>query len=161
MRNGPDTRTHGDSRGQQVFVAVTLLSCLVLQRFALPVGGATEMSVAAPIVGVMTLWFLWTGVLTIDRSRFAIMLGLAGIALMAVNFRVSMPITMVTKSSFNSLLFWLGITAFAILRFAEPMDERVFYSMFIRCLAFIAVCGVAAFLVQFVGLQLFSFKDWL
>jgi hypothetical protein len=77
---------------------------------------------------------------------------------MSVNLQKNMPLAMVTKDSLVSLIYWMGITAFGALRFTRPMDERLFLDLVVRCLVFIAACGIIAFLAQFVGLRLFSFK---
>jgi hypothetical protein len=146
------------AKGQRTFVLVILLSCLVLQRFGYSAGVSARISAAAMIGAPLAFWYVWTGVLSFDRKRVGLMLGLVGIGLIALNMQKNMPLAMVTRTSLVSLIYWLGITAFATLRFARPMSERVFFNILIRCLAFIAVCGIGAFLAQFVGIKMFSFR---
>lgn len=148
------------ARGQRVFVMVTLLSCLVLQRFAIPAGASSPISLAAPLVGATAIWYMWTGVLSFDRVRVGILLGLLGIGLLSVNLQKNVPVAIVTRMSLVSLVYWLGITGFGGLRFVRPMDERVFFALIVRVLAFVAVCGSVAFLAQFAGIRVFSFKGF-
>ncbi|MBV8092442.1 MAG: hypothetical protein JOY71_18040 [Acetobacteraceae bacterium] len=149
-----------NSRAQRRFVVVLLAACLVLQRFGFPSSG-TEISIAVPITAAMSCWYLGKGVLAIDRTRLAIMLALVAIALLSFNLQINAPLAIVTRTSVPSLLFWLGITSVAVLRFTTPMDERVFFGLVSRCLSWIAVCGIAEFLAQFVGVKLFSFQSFL
>ena len=145
------------AKGQRTFVLVMLVSCLVLQRVGLPAGADAVVSIAAPVGGMLAIWYIWTGVLSFDRKRVGIMLGLVGVALISVNLHRNVPIAMVTRNSAFSLFFWLCLTAFGTLRFTKPMDERVFFAILIRCLAFIAISGIAQFFAQFVGIKVFSF----
>jgi hypothetical protein len=152
--NGLESVAEYHARGQRAFVWIVMLSCLVLQRFGMP----APISVPGVIGTLAAIWFLWVGILSFDRKRVGIMLGLVGFGLIAVNLHKNMPIAMVTRISLVSFLYWLGITGFGSLRFTRRMDEGVFFSIVIRCLAFIAVCGMVAFLAQFAGIRIFSFK---
>ena len=149
-----------NGKAQTTFVLTTLFASLVLQRFGIPLGEQL-VSVAAPIVGVVALWYLWTGVLELDRSRVVIMLGLFAVILLSYGYSVSAPFAFVTKISVMSMLYFLLLTSFAMLRFSEPMDEGAFFRAVIRVLAFIAICGLGAFIAQFAGLKFFSFAGFL
>jgi len=144
------------ARGQRNFVLIVMLSCLVLQRFGMP----APISVPGVIGCLAAGWYLWTGILSFDRKRVGIMLGLVAFGLIAVNLHKSMPVAMVTRNSMVSFLYWLVITGFGALRFTRKMDERVFFDLVVRCLAFIAVCGMIAFFAQFAGVRIFSFKSF-
>jgi hypothetical protein len=149
-----------DNKAQTAFVLTTLFSSLVLQRFGIPVGGQL-VSVALPIVGIVAGWYLWVGVLGLDRQRVVIMFGLLAVVMLSYGYSKNAPFAFVTKSSLMSMIYWLLITSFAVLRFSEPMDEKAFFRAVVRVLAFIAICGIAAFVLQFVGLTLFSFSTFL
>ncbi len=144
------------AQGQRNFVLIVMLSCLVLQRFGMP----APISVPGVIGCVAAGWYLWTGVVSFDRKRVGIMLGLVAFGLIAINLHKSMPIAMVTRNSMVSFLYWLVITGFGALRFTRKMDERAFFRIVIGCLAFIAVCGLIGFFAQFAGIRLFSFKPF-
>jgi hypothetical protein len=149
------------AQSQRRFVLITLLLCLVLQRFALPTGSqSAPISVVTPLVAVMVFWYISKGVLSFDRKRVGIMAGLVGIALISVSLQKNMPIAMVSRNSLISLMYWLGVTGFSTLRFTKPMEERPFFNILIGCLAFIAVCGIGEFFAQFVGLRLFTFSGF-
>jgi hypothetical protein len=147
-------------RKAEIFVMTTLLTSFVLQRFGVPFG-AQLISVSVPIVGVMAVWYLWNGVVGIDRRRVAIMLGLISVVILSLNYTKNSPYPFVVRASLTSLLYWLLLTSFAILAFTKSMHEADFFRMVIRVLAFIGVCGIGEFLAQFLGVKLFSFAQFL
>ena len=149
-----------DGKAQTTFVLTTLLSSLLLQRFGIPFGQQL-VSVSVPIVGVVVVWYLWVGVLDLNRHRVAILFGVLAVALLSYNHSVNAPFPFVTKISQASLLYWLLLTSFAVLRFSQPMEEGAFFRAVIRVLGFIAICGLGAFAAQFAGLTLFSFSNFL
>ena len=83
------------------------------------------------------------------------------VAIFSYSHSINAPFAFVTKISLSSLLYWLLLTSFAVLRFSQPMDEGAFFRAVIRVLAFIAICGLGAFVAQFVGLTLFSVQHFL
>jgi hypothetical protein len=139
------------------FVAAILFVCLVLQRFALPVSDLA-LSVAAPFGLLLGAWGLASGVLSIDRRRSACFLGLCAIALVATAVHANIPVAIAPRTSFHSLIYWLAITGFAVLRLREPMPEEQFFAVVSRWLTVVAAAGVLAFVGQFVGLTLFTFR---
>ncbi len=134
-----------------------MLICLLLQRFAVPAGGALQISVATPLVLGLGIWGLLSRTLTLDRRRAAWFAGLLGIALLSTAAQVSLPLAIAPRSSVPSLLYWLAITAFAVLRFRAPMPERAFWKLVSQCLGAVAIAGLLQFALQFVGLKLFRF----
>lgn len=139
------------------FVGLTLGICLFLQRFAVPYG-SLEVSVATPLVLLLAAWGLMVGVLTIDKRRVAFFLGLVACGLMATAVHATYPLAIAPRTSLNSLVYWLAMTAFAVLRLSTPMEERRFFSLLAIMLELIALAGIAEFMAQLVGLRLFSFS---
>lgn len=139
------------------FVGLTLAICLFLQRFALPYG-SLEVSIAMPLVLLLSGWGLMVGILTIDRRRAAFFLGLVACGLIATAVHATYPLAIAPRTSLNSLVYWLAMTAFAVLRLRAPMDERRFFSLLAIMLELVAVAGIAEFVAQLVGLRLFSFS---
>jgi hypothetical protein len=139
------------------FVGLTFGICLFLQRFALPYG-SLEVSVATPLVLLLCGWGLMVGVLTVDRRRAAFFLGLVACGLMATAVHATYPLAIAPRTSLNSLVYWLAMTVFAVLRLSTPMDERRFLSLLAIMLELVAIAGIAEFVAQLVGLRLFSFS---
>jgi hypothetical protein len=135
-----------------------LLVSLVLQRFAFPAGGTLKISFATPLGFGLALWGLTNGSLVLDRRRMGLMLGLGGVALLAYSSQTNIPLAIAPRSSVVSCAYWLAVTGFAALRFAEPMDETRFFRLVNRVLVWIAVAGVLQFAAQLVGVKLFAFK---
>ena len=141
------------------FVLVTLLACLLLQRFALPVAGL-KVSVATPIVLGLAGWELYAGRLGFDRIRLALLLGFFAVAMMSVAVQANAPLNMVIRSSLSSLAYGTVVTAFVALTFRTRMPERDFYRLANRCLAVVAVAGIVQFVAQFANISIFSFSDF-
>jgi hypothetical protein len=139
------------------FVGLTLGICLFLQRLALPYG-SLAVSLATPLVLLLSGWGLMVGILTVDRRRVAFFLGLVACGLVATAVHASYPLAIAPRTSLNSLIYWLAMTAFAVLRLSTPMDERRFFSLLGILLELVAIAGIAEFVAQLVGLRLFSFS---
>jgi hypothetical protein len=155
---GPRTVTrHSGRLSADNFTLLLILACLLLQRFAVPIMGL-PVSVVTPLGYVLVAWGLISGSLAIDRRRAALMLGLCAIAGMAFAFKINMPLAIAPRVSLVSLVYWLVVTGFAVLKFRQPMGELRFFRMINDCLIVVAVAGIIEFVGQFVGIRLFSFK---
>lgn len=140
------------------FTWATLFCCLVLQRFALPAGGALKISLATPLVLGLAAWGLASGTLVIERRRMALYFGLFSVAMFSVATQYELPLAIAPRMSLTSLAYWLAITAFAVLRFRRPMSEAAFFRIVSLSLAAIAVAGLVQFALQFVGVKFFAFQ---
>ena len=141
----------------EMLTAITLFSCLFLQRFAVPTGGGPKISLATPVVLGATLLALLSGHLVVERRRFALYLGLVAVALFSTAVAMNLQLAIAPRISNTSLLYWLAITGFAVFRFRRPMAERAFFGLVSDFLLVVAVAGILQFLLQFVGLRLFTF----
>lgn len=139
------------------FTWLTLFSCLVLQRFALPAGSSLKISVATPIVLGLAGWGLLSGTLVIERRRMALFCGLCAVACFSVATQINLPLAIAPRMSLTSLEYWLAITSFAVLRFRRPMSESAFFGIVTFCFQIVAIAGIAQFVLQFVGVRLFEF----
>ena len=142
--------------GVNAFTWGTLFCCLALQRLAVPAAGL-KVSLATPLVLGLALWGLASGTLVIERRRMALYCGLCAVAMFSVATQVSLPLAMAPRMSTTSLAYWLGITAFAVLRFRHSVSETAFFRLVSLALAALAVAGLLQFALQFVGIGLFSF----
>lgn len=153
----PRIASQAVERGQAFFVLATLFSCIVLQRFALPLG-ELRISLATPLVFAAAAWCLAGRSLALDPRRVVFMLGLLSVALASTAVRLNAPTSMAPVMSIPSLIHWLAVTALAVLAFRQPMDENRFFRMLLAWLQFIAVAGLVQFAAQFAGAGLFSFS---
>jgi hypothetical protein len=151
-------RSSGRLNARQ-FTLLTMLACLLLQRFAIPVADL-PMSLATPVCYVLVFWGLISGALSVDRQRLGLMLGLCAVAGMAFAFQVDMPLAIAPRASMFSLIYWLALTGFAILTFQHRLSETEFFRVINLCLLIVAVAGILQYSGQFVGLSVFSFSGF-
>jgi len=136
---------------------ITLVSGLMLQRFVFPAGGSLKISIATPLVLGATGWALLCNSIVIERRRLSMYLGLLAVAFLSTAVQYNLPLAIAPRMSLTSLAYWLAITAFAVVRFRQPMGERTFFGMVSLAIQIVAVAGVAQFMLQFVGIRLFEF----
>lgn len=155
-RRRAPARAHPGWLTAERFISITFAVCLLMQRFALPFG-TLEVSIATPLILLLGCWGLFNGVLTVDRHRVAFFLALCGCGVMATAVHATYPLAIAPRTSLNSLIYWLAMTGFAVLRLSAPIEERRFFRLFCMWLDIVAAAGIAQFVAQFVGLRLFSF----
>ena len=136
---------------------ITLVSCLMLQRMAVPAGGDLKVSLATPIVLAAAGWALLSGSLVFERGRTALFFGLLATGFIATAVQKEVPLAIAPRTSTTSLIYWLAITGLAALRFRRPMPERQFFKIVALCLQIVAVAGIVQFFAQFAHLSVFSF----
>ena len=141
------------------FSSATIGICLVLQRFALP-SGDLRISVAVPLVGALALWGLINGRLAIDPRRLGLYLGLCATGAVAMATQISIPLAIAPRQSIPSLVYWLGITGLAVLRFGAPVEETRFMRVLVGWLTLLSLAGLVEFVLQFANISLFSFSDF-
>ncbi len=142
------------------FTTVLLGVCLFLQRFGLPVTDQ-DFSAVGPIGLAVAGWGLARGTLVLDRTRSAVFLGLVGLAMLGVAWHDMQPNPFNAAPSSTSLIQFLALTGFATLSFAAEVDELAFFACVNRLLTIVAVAGLAQFALQFVGVRIFAFGDFL
>lgn len=148
---------HSGRLSAENFVLLTMLVCLLLQRFVVPVADL-PVSVATLLGYFLAAWGLISGSLVFDRRRVALMLALCAVAWIAFGFQMNMRLAIAPRVSMASLVYWLVVTGFAVLTFREPVAEERFFRIINDCLVVVAVAGVVEFALQFVGIRLFSFR---
>lgn len=139
------------------FVLLTLLTCFLLQRFALPLAGL-KVSVATPIVLGLAGWELHARRLGFDQVRLGLLLALLAVALMSIAVQADSPVNLVTRTSVASLAYWLAVTGFVSLTFRVRVPEQEFYRLVNLCLGIVAAAGLLQFVAQFAGISVFAFR---
>ncbi len=142
------------------FVIGIMICATFLQRFGVPFGGGQQLSIAGPIGLALAGYGLVQGSIAIHRPRLLIYAGiLVTSCLGAISLAFGHP-PFNAQVSFPSYFQFLGITAFPIFVFAQRMDEDAFFRLVNTFIIAIAICGIVQFAAQFVGVQVFSFKDY-
>jgi O-antigen ligase len=143
-----------------IFAAGTLLLSLLLQRFAVPVG-SQGVDVVGPLALMLALWALLTGALSLHRPRLILFGALALWTLLGAAWQTVHPNSYGVGLTLQSLAQFLLLTVFCVLSFSHEVDERSFFRGAATILALIAAAGILQFLLQFIGLGLFSFTHLL
>ncbi len=135
-----------------------MCACLFLQRFAVPLG-AKPFSIVGPIGLLLVAIAIWRGVLVIHRRRLCAYLALSICVLVALMAQVIRPAgTLDGPANLSSLFQFLLLSTFAIVSFAEPVDEKRFFRTVNFWFIVIAACGLAEFFAQFAGIRIFKFS---
>ena len=139
-----------------LFSTCLLFSCLVLQRFGLPMGGKA-FSIVGPVGLGLAGLFAVRGTIGLDTVRLAAFMSLAFLALAGVAWHALVPGQLGGEPNLQSLSQFLLLSAFGALTFTTPVDERRFFRLVNAWLAFIATAGLLQFVLQLVGVRLFAF----
>ena len=143
-----------------LFTGLLMMSALVTQRFAVTIG-ASYLSIEGPIGFLLAGYGLVKGHLALHPVRLALFAALTSCVLLGGVLRAAVPQPFGTTPSALSALQFLVFTSFGVLAFARPCDERRFFRVVNVCFMFVGVCGIAQFLLQFAGIRLFSFDDFI
>jgi hypothetical protein len=135
------------------FTSAMLCVTLLFQRFGLLMG-SSAVSFIGPIGIAMAAFAMATGTLALNRFRLTAYLLLA---LCVVAGLVWHSLTLGGEPNLQSLSQYLLLTSFAVLTFAEPVDEQYFFRKVNSWFSFIAAAGVLQFFLQFIGLRIFAF----
>jgi hypothetical protein len=139
-----------------LFAHVGMITCIILQRFALPLGGSAQLSLSIPVFWLLTAWMLLSG-----RGRFALGQSLmfllfiswallsAVVALVYPDPRVGFSIL----SLLNLLFLYIPLNV----RPAGDFDGIVVRDVFLFYARVCAVLGTAQYMLQFAHIRLFSF----
>jgi hypothetical protein len=125
-------------------LAVAIGSCIFLQRFAVPLGTATQVP-AAFVAGYLA--FLWL----LLRGRFNVNGQVLGLFLATMAFMTLSVIISSTRSSLLSFGYLLAIYSLYVFRLKYPAGcfSRAL-NIFLNMMTICALCGVAQFALQFV-----------
>jgi hypothetical protein len=142
------------------FTGALLAACLFLQRFGLPVDGAS-ISLVGPVGLALAAYGLAQGTLALHRKRLAIFLTLLALAVLGAAWQAVHPNSFGIPPIWPSLAQFLVLTSFATLSFTEPVGEAAFFGVVTRLLAIIAAAGIVQFVLQFAGIRIFAFTGLL
>lgn len=144
-----------DSARSRLFVHLALISCLCLQRFGLIVGGSS-------IFFSLPLFLMLLGLMLVSgygriRTMSLAVFGLFAIeALVTTLVALNVPETRHQLSTL-SLFSLLAIYLCLLVEPARRFDRRGTIDVFLFYVRLCAALGIAQYLLQFVGVRVFSF----
>lgn len=150
----PDEQDQSN-RNSRLFVHGTLIACLILQRFGAMPGGSA-MFISLPLFGVLLGWGLVNGIATLRPRGVVLYLAFSGLALLSTLIAVTVPDGRF-GTSLTSLIAILVTYAFTIVGPTACFDRATVFRLFLAYTRFIAAAGIVQWLVQFVGIRIFSF----
>ena len=136
-----------------------IMAAFALQRFAIPLAGSFT-SVVGPVGLTIAAYGMVRGAFSLDRRRLTLWFIFAGLALTGAAINMFQPPPFGVPLSYASGLQMLVVSSFATITFARPVDEERFFRAVNACFAVIATAGLLQFALQFVGLALFRFSDF-
>lgn len=142
------------------FTGLLLMSALMLQRFG-PTIGSSYLCVVGPIGLLLAGFGLLQGALAFSRARLTLFIALIGSILLGGAMRAAVPDYYGTPASWLSLVQFMALTFFGAFAFARPVSETRFFRVVNGCFLFVAIAGALQFLLQFVGLSLFTFTEFI
>lgn len=142
------------------FIGATLFCCLFLQRFGIPFGEQT-MNIVGPLGLLLAIAGAISGSLGLNVTRLRIYLMLLFCVVLGEMYSFVGLVFLNSVISIPSLIQFLAVSFFVVFEFSEPMDERVFFRIVMKFFLAIAICGIVQFFVQFIGISIFKFSDFL
>lgn len=142
------------------FTTSLLVVCLFFQRFGVPFGGES-LNVAGPAGLCLAGWGLARGTLVLHRQRLILFLMLTTCVVLGAMWRAFSVNSFDAVPSTNSMLQFLLLTGFATATFSIEVEERAFFQRVNALLMIIAAAGIGQFCIQFIGVKIFAFGDFL
>ena len=141
------------------FSVWVLLSALLIQRFAVPIG-ELPLSVVGPIGLLCGAYWMFRGALELDRRRVVALFIIAAAGCLGALVSMAGTTARLAAISWTSLAQFLLLSSFALLAFREPVDEERFFRAVNGCIFFVGVAGILQFFAQFAGVSVFSFSEY-
>ena len=152
----PLWRDETDIRRSRLFTHGTLIACLILQRFGLVLGGTSALFFSMPVFASLLGWAVLTGIATIRPRGAGLFLLFAGWALVSTLIAAAAPDARF-DISLTSLMAVLITYSFTTVGPGPRFDRAVVFALFLTYTRVIALMGIVQWLVQFVGIRIFSF----
>ena len=158
-----DTAAGGATERSTAFAlwasGVIMGASLFLQRFAVPAGDV-KVQVASIVTIAVVLWGMMTHRIKLSAASFTLFLALLAIALATYLVNSQLVLRAGVRLSHVSMIHFLGLFALFSFRFARPVDQLKVFALYQDLIAVVVLCGFAQFLLQFVGIEFFSFVPY-
>lgn len=153
-RSPATLREDGDRRKSRLFIHLALISCLCLQRFGLIVGGTVFFSLPL-FLGLLAL-MLVSGFGRLRQGPLMLFGLFALETLVATLVAINVPETR-TQLSILSLFSLLSIYLCLLVAPSRRFHGDMTIDIFLFYVRLCAILGIAQYLLQFVGIRIFSF----
>jgi hypothetical protein len=141
-------------RVSRLYIHVAFIACLVLQRFGLMLGGSA-LFISLPVFCALLGTMFVTGHARVRAHAALLYLGFAALALISTLVAIAMPDARFGLS-LTSLAAVLITYALAVAGPSERFDRQAVASIFLIYMRVIAVLGIVQWVIQFVGIRIFS-----
>ena len=145
-----------DRLASRIFVHLGLIGCIVLQRFCFYVGGS-PIYFCLPIFLALVVWMLAADRAALRPLSVGWYALFASAGLISTLVAIDAPDQRITDLSVASLYLLLVLYAGLTVRPRPPFDGSRTWDIFLFYVRLCAVLGIAQYLLQFVGIRLFSF----
>jgi hypothetical protein len=143
------------ARKSRLFVHGTLIACLILQRFGAMPGGAA-LFISLPLFALLLGWGVVAGIATLRPRGVALYFAFAACTLISTLIALTTPDGRF-GTSVASVIAILVTYSFTMVGPSARFDRTTVFRLFLAYARFIAGAGVVQWLVQFVGIRIFSF----
>lgn len=143
-------------RAGRLFVHINMLGCLILQRFCVYAAGSPVYACLLLFLGTLA-WLLLTGRARLRPLAVALFGTFLVVALVGALVALNLPDPRIPSFSLASLLAILLLYAGLTVGPARDFDGSAGFDVFVKYLRVIAVLGIGQYMLQFVGIRLFSF----
>lgn len=140
----------------RVAVHLAMIGCIILQRFCFYVGGSPIYFCLLIFLGLAG-WLLATGRADLRPLSVAWFAAFAVTGLVSTLIAIDVPDPRITELSVASFFLLLTLYVGLIVRPRPPFDGSRTWDIFLFYVRLCAVAGIAQYLLQFVGIRLFSF----
>ncbi|RVT91070.1 hypothetical protein [Sphingomonas crocodyli] len=146
-----------DAKASRLFVHITLILAIILQRFGILAGGGTSaLFVAVPGLLALLAWIILSGRARLDSDLALYFLAFLGAVSISATVAFAFPDNRVALSLTSPIAVLINYGLFLV-RPNERFDRTVVLDIFLFYVRLCAVLAIIQYLVQFVGLRFFAF----
>lgn len=146
-----------DRRISRLFIHAAFVGSIVLQRFCLYLGGSPLFVAQMLFLAAITALLL-SGRAVLRPVVLLLLGGFTAIALVGTIIALNDPDARV-GISLGSLIVLLVLYALLVVRPDARFDGRPTFAIFVGYMRVLSVLGIIQYLIQYVGIRLFSFTD--
>lgn len=138
---------------------LNLIFCLLLQRFGIVIGGGVFYWCLVSFLATVG-WLLWTGRARLRIGGTLVFSAFVATALLSTLIAINTPDARINGLSLPSLALVLLVYVGVLTTPTGRFDGSRTLDLFVAYLRWIAAAGILQYLVQFAGIRVFAFIDW-
>jgi hypothetical protein len=145
-------------RRSYLFVHLSFVVCLCLQRFGVSAGPSTVLFASPPVFAALLFWLFRHGQARISKRGLLLYSGVAFLFMVSTVVSIALPDPR-TSNSIGSLFCILGIYTFAVVEPTSRFDRSRTLDIFMIYIRAFAALGIVQYYAQFAGVVFFNFTD--